>query len=73
MVETKHVRAEHDPEARVWWAMSDDIPGLVTEGATLEALMDRVLAVAAELLEANGLTARDISIEFTTVRPLQVA
>lgn len=46
--------AEWDDEARVWVATSDDIPGLVTEAATLDDLFGRVLQVAPELLDDNG-------------------
>lgn len=48
------VTAEWDDEAGVWVATSDDIPGLVTEAATLDALLARVRAVALELLEDNA-------------------
>lgn len=48
------VIAEWDDEAEVWVATSEDIPGLVTEAATLDELLKRVLAVAPELLEDNA-------------------
>ncbi len=32
------IRAEWDPEASVWVATSDDVPGLATEEQTLERL-----------------------------------
>lgn len=48
------VTAQWDDEAKVWVATSEDIPGLVTEAPTLDALLDRVLAVAPELLEDNA-------------------
>lgn len=48
------VTARWDGEADVWVAMSDDIPGLATEAPTLDALLERVLAVAPELLEDNA-------------------
>ena len=48
------VRAEWDPDARVWVADSDDVPGLVTEADTIEQLMDRLQALVPELLELNG-------------------
>ncbi|MBV8912311.1 MAG: DUF1902 domain-containing protein [Acetobacteraceae bacterium] len=73
MSETKHVRANFDPETRVWWAESDDIPGLVSEAPTLDALMDRVLAVAGELLQANGSLPGEVSLEFAALRPVQMA
>ena len=49
-----HVVAKWDSEAKVWFAESDDIPGLVTEADTLEALIERITAVAPELLELNN-------------------
>jgi predicted RNase H-like HicB family nuclease len=48
------VNAQWDDEASVWVATSDDIPGLVTEAASLDGLLERVLAVAPELLEENA-------------------
>ena len=45
--------ARWDGEAKVWVATSDDIPGLVTGAASLDALVARVLAVAPELLKDN--------------------
>lgn len=48
------VRAEWDDEAAVWVASSDDVPGLVTEAATLEALDTKLRTMVPELLEANG-------------------
>ena len=48
------VIAQWDNEAGVWVATSDDIPGLVTEAARLDELLNRVLAVAPELLEDNA-------------------
>ena len=49
------VRAEWDEEARVWVASSDDVPGLATEGDTLEELIQKLKIMIPELLEANGI------------------
>jgi len=49
------IRAEWDEEAKVWVATSEDVPGLVTEAATVEQLIERAKAVIPELLEANGI------------------
>ena len=49
------VRAEWDEEASVWVATSDDVPGLVTEEATMEGLIQKLKALIPELLEANGI------------------
>ena len=48
------VRAEWDDEAAVWVATSDDVPGLVTEAQTLEALDTKLRTMVPELLDANG-------------------
>jgi predicted RNase H-like HicB family nuclease len=48
------VMANWDSEAKVWVATSDDVPGLATEAASLDALVERVLAVIPELLEDNA-------------------
>jgi len=48
------VRAEWDEEAAVWVATSDDVPGLVTEAETLEALNTKLRSMVPELLDANG-------------------
>ena len=48
------VKAEWDAEAEVWVATSDDLPGLVTEAETIEALQRKLAIMVPELLEANG-------------------
>ena len=50
------VTAQWDDEAGVWVATSDDIVGLVTEAVTLDELFQRVIAVAPELLNDNGVS-----------------
>ncbi len=48
------VRAFWDGEADVWVATSDDVPGLVAEAATREALRETIMVRIGELLELNG-------------------
>lgn len=48
------VRAEWDADAGVWFVSDSDIPGLSTEAPTLDRLVERVLAVAPELIEDNA-------------------
>ena len=50
----RRVTAEWDNEAAVWVATSDDVPGLVTEADTLEALSAKLNVMVPELLDANG-------------------
>ena len=47
------VVAEWDDETHVWVASSEDVPGLVTEAETLEALAAKLAVMVPELLELN--------------------
>ncbi len=53
------MRAEWDDEASVWVATSDDVPGLVTEAATMERLMEKLRVMVPEMLELNGVLPAD--------------
>jgi predicted RNase H-like HicB family nuclease len=57
---TYHVLADWDPEANVWVATSDDVPGLATEAETIEGLATRLRTMIPELLEANGLLPENV-------------
>ncbi len=48
------LHAGYDPEAGVWYTLDCDVPGLVTEGETLERLRDRAVAVMPELIADNA-------------------
>ena len=54
-----NVRAIWDKDAQVWVAISEDVPGLVTEANTLEQLTEKLRVMIPELLEANGLLGND--------------
>jgi Domain of unknown function (DUF1902) len=60
------VKAEWDATASVWTATSDDVPGLVAESASFEALRPKVLLMIEELIELNNLafTPGDIPVHF---------
>ena len=73
MADTRRVQAIYDPEARVWWAESEDLPGLVSEAPTLDAMIDRVMAVAGELLAANGTPVVGVSLQFSVTRQVEPA
>lgn len=69
MLKPFFVRAEWDEEANVWVATSDDVPGLVTEEATMEGLMEKLKVIIPELLEANGvLIDQEVPFEVMTRR-----
>ena len=53
------VTATWDPEASVWVAESENVPGLVTEAESLEVLVQKLRILIPELLEANGVTTGD--------------
>jgi predicted RNase H-like HicB family nuclease len=48
------LHAAYDPEAKTWYTLDCDVPGLVTEGETLERLRDRAAAILPELLADNA-------------------
>lgn len=66
------VHADWDPEAGVWVATSDDVPGLATEAPTVEALTEKLRVMIPELLEANQLLSGEqsdaIAFELTSHR-----
>lgn len=49
------VQANWDPDAKVWVAESDDVPGLVTEADTFEHLIEKLRRMIPELLRLNGI------------------
>ncbi len=49
------VMAAWDPDAGVWVATSQDVPGLVTEAETMEILEQKLKVMIPELLEENGI------------------
>jgi len=60
------VSAIWDPDAEVWVATSDDVPGLATEAPTMEALRAKIEAMIPELLELNrGLDEHDRVVPLT--------
>ena len=52
-MQTFTVRAHWDGEAGVWWAESDDVPGLVAEAATHDALVADLRQIVPEMLDLN--------------------
>lgn len=54
LVRRYRVMATWDSEAGVWVASSDEVPGLVTEASTVEALEVKLATMVPELLSLNG-------------------
>ena len=57
------VHADWDPEASVWVATTQDLCGLVTEAASVEALRAKLPGMILDLLEENGVSDLTASIE----------
>lgn len=67
-----HVDVIWDPEASVWVATSEDVPGLATEAETMEAMTEKLRVLIPELLEANqvlpGEPGLPLALEITSHR-----
>jgi len=57
-----------DNEAAVWIATSNDVPGLVLEGGSFDALLERVKQAVPELVRLNGSKAPDVQLSYSTQR-----
>lgn len=58
------VRADWDPEAEVWVAVSPDVPALVTEADSIEALRRKLRVMLPELLALDGIDSDgDVQVE----------
>lgn len=47
------IRAEYDTEAKVWYSIDGDLPGLAADAETLEALAAKAGAMLPDLLEIH--------------------
>ncbi len=57
-----------DNEANVWIATSDDIPGLVLESGSFDALLERTRFAVPELLSLNAPDTSPFSLTFKSER-----
>lgn len=48
-----NVLAHWDAQAQVWWAESEDVPGLVAEAKAHDALIEELRRIIPELLDLN--------------------
>jgi predicted RNase H-like HicB family nuclease len=62
-----YVRATWDDDAEVWVATSEDIPGLVTEAANEQELMDKLQMIIPDLVAASDEQFDDIQSEIPLV------
>ncbi|MEZ3443618.1 MAG: DUF1902 domain-containing protein [Lachnospiraceae bacterium] len=57
-----------DPEADVWIATSENIPGLVLESGSFDALLERTRFAVPELIELNNPSQHPIALTFKSER-----
>lgn len=57
-----------DEEASVWIATSNDIPGLVLESGSFDALLERTRFAVPELLSLNASDPQPFSLTFKSER-----
>lgn len=57
-----------DDEAKVWIATSNDIPGLVLESGSYDALLERTRFAVPELLALNATDPQTFSLTFKSER-----
>jgi len=65
------IHAQWDDAARVWYATSEDVPGLCVQADTFDELVETATDLTPELLEANQIAlAGTILIRITAERTL---
>lgn len=62
-----------DDEAQVWVATSEDIPGLVLESGSFDALLERIRFAVPELLELNKTSRTALNLTFKSTRQERIA
>ncbi len=67
------IRLIWDNDAGVWIAESDDIPGLVLESGSFDALLERVRFAVPELLELNNTDKSSLILTFLSERQERIA
>lgn len=62
-----------DDEANVWIATSEDIPGLVLESGSYDALLERIRHTAPELIKLNNPKQSTYILSFVSNRHERIA
>lgn len=62
------IKFRWDAEEAVWIATSEDVPGLVLESGSFDALVERVKQAVPELIALNGEKIPDCRLSFFTER-----
>ena len=63
-----HINIIWDDEADVWVATSNDVPDLILEHGSADALIERVRAAATELLALSGKGDKECELAYTLNR-----
>jgi hypothetical protein len=61
------IKATWDPEANVFVAESDDVPGLITEAPSIEALRAKLPGIIQDLLDTGDGGAQEIEVPIEIV------
>lgn len=65
------IHAQWDDEAKVWYAISDDVPGLCVEASTFDELVNVATELTPELLALNHVEiSGPVSLHITAERTL---
>lgn len=67
------IKLTWDSDAQVWIAESDDVPGLVLESGSFDALVERVRITVPELLELNGTAPASLQLRMVSERCERIA
>lgn len=67
------IKMTWDADTQVWIAESDDVPGLVLESGSFDALLERVRFAVPELLQLNSKPDSPLRLNFVSERHEQVA
>ena len=67
------IKMTWDPDASVWVAESDDVPGLVMESGSCDALIEKLRFAIPEMLQLNGTSPTPLRLNFVSYRHEQVA
>jgi hypothetical protein len=67
------IDARWDGETSVWFATSDEVPGLVVEADTWPSMIDEVRLVLPDLLELSGQGHEKLSLTFKAEEHLDLA
>lgn len=55
------IKVRWEDKAAVWIATSEDVPGIVLESGSFDALLERVRYTVPELIELNGQSQKAIN------------